>query len=235
VAAVEIPLPGEIKMKIVYSIFILLVCFVSPEANAQEAAKKFNYSLLLNISVLEINLDPSEDLETVAHDRARVAALLAEGKGRKIAITQMHVRPGETSRFRIGNKVPIQVGSFPSFNRPAERNVAPGQFYSEPAPTIQYEEIGLLIEALPEMISEDVVDIHLKVEIKDIDRSTGTLTPSIPLKFLNSRALLRLNESVALLGVNGSWLSPGRDIKPPQPDAGATPNLVVLLTVRKAD
>lgn len=215
-------------MKTACSILLLLVSLASPAARAQEAAKKTAYPLLLNISILEIDLDPSEDLEAVARDRSRVAGLLKEGKARKVAITQMHVRAGEASSFRIGNKVPIQVGSFPAFNSSADRNAAS-------APTIQYEEVGLLIEAMPEILTEDMVNVHLKIEIKEIDRSTGRLTPSIPLKLLQSSALVRLNERVALLGVNGSWLKPGQDAAAAPSGAGDASNLVVLLTVRRTD
>ncbi|HKG20673.1 MAG TPA: hypothetical protein VKC34_02140 [Blastocatellia bacterium] len=69
-------------MQKIYSILILLVCLASPVARAQEPARKPASPLLLNLSILEIDLAPSEDLQSAVRDQARVNGLMAGGKAR---------------------------------------------------------------------------------------------------------------------------------------------------------
>jgi Bacterial type II and III secretion system protein len=221
-------------VKKIYSILILLVCLTPHAARAQEPSGKIDYPLQLDMMFVEIDSALPDDTAALAQDKERLRSLMSEGKARVISRTQMHTRAGKSVSYRTGMKVPIQVSALPFADRAGQRNVRPDQPFGAFAPVIQYEEVGLFLEAHTVVASGGLVDITLRVEIKDVDRSTGNLTPSFAIRYLNEFARLRLNEQTMLLGASGSRLLPVVETSG-APPMKAPFDFVVLLTVRKVE
>jgi hypothetical protein len=233
-------------LKKTYSILMLLVCLGSSvqaqSVQAQEALKVSDYPLELEMIIVEIDSEQPDDPAAIANDRERLRKLLAEGKARLISSTRLHTRAGKPVSFRNGLKIPIQVGALPTASFAAEpransssQNVRSDRPFAAFSPIIQYEEIGLLIEAHPTILSDELIDVNLRVEIKDLDRSTGNLTPSFAIKYLNEYARLRLNEQVILLGASGNRAKSIAEIAAAPPGSGNSFNFVVLLTARRIE
>ncbi|HYP25520.1 MAG TPA: hypothetical protein VE262_02280 [Blastocatellia bacterium] len=226
-------------MKKTCSILILLVCLAPYAVRAQEPPRKTDQPLQLDIMFVEIDSALSDDPAALAQDKERLRRLMSEGKARVVSRTQMHTRAGKPASYRTGMKLPIHVAALPvadlqeSGPRGGQQNVRPDQPLGAFTPVIQYEEVGLFLEAHPAITPDGLVDITLTVEIKGVDRSTGRLTPSFAIRRLNEFARLRLNEQTLLLGASGNRPMPETSGAPP--DVKAPSDFVVLLTVRKVE
>src|SRR4029079_145472 len=99
------------------------------------------------------------------------------GKAKLLASTQVHVIDGESNTVRIGQRVPIQTASLPTFGNVSDssRNRANNQAgvadftgglnnaFGVGIPQIQYENVGLNIDVKP-TVFEDEVQMTLKIE-----------------------------------------------------------------------
>ncbi|HTG16792.1 MAG TPA: secretin N-terminal domain-containing protein, partial [Blastocatellia bacterium] len=80
-----------------------------------------------------------------------ISAFQSKGKGKLLASTQIHVLDNEQNAVRIGQRVPIQTASLPTFYNPSPGGTGnpPGQtggvnnVFGTGIPQIQYENVGL--------------------------------------------------------------------------------------------
>jgi Flp pilus assembly secretin CpaC len=240
-----------------YSIAIALVCLLAAPASAQEAkpvTRPVERTIVLDISMVEVNLNRTEDLEKIAKDKTRLDALIAEGKARPVASLQMRTRSGEQATARIGQRVPIQTGSLPIYNAPADRqrrssNQQPGAdpnevmvtntgaFSGAGMPQIQYENTGLNIDAAPSIVANDLVEVRLKIEMTGLDKSTGNFTPTFIQRTVSDIVRVRQGESTLLMGLvqhEALWPSQTQSSRT-QPADQPRGSFVVLLTARVLD
>lgn len=139
------------------------------------------------------------------------------GKAKLLASTQVHILDREQQSIRIGQRVPIQTATLPTFNVPTERqqrqaqqqtgvNAADqflgiGGFGGVGIPQIQYENVGLNIDMTPE-VYEDDVQMKMKIESTSVDTSTGKLTPSFNQRTMNSVARIKDGQTTLVAGVS---------------------------------
>lgn len=138
------------------------------------------------------------------------------GKAKLLASTQVHVLDNEQNTVRIGQRVPIQTASLPSYNTPAvttpgtggttgnlNPNSGLGGVFGVGIPQIQYENVGLNIDITPN-VYEDDVQMKMKIESTSIDGSTSTLTPTFLQRQMSSVARVRDGQTTMVAGVSQS-------------------------------
>jgi general secretion pathway protein D len=144
------------------------------------------------------------------------------GKAKLLASTQVHVIDGESNTVRIGQRVPIQTASLPTFGNVSDssRNRANNQAgvadftgglnnaFGVGIPQIQYENVGLNIDVKP-TVFEDEVQMTLKIESTSVDQSTGVLTPSFNQRTMNSVARVKDGQNTLVAGVSQNIESKG--------------------------
>jgi general secretion pathway protein D len=140
-----------------------------------------------------------------------------KGKAKLLASTQVHILDREQQSIRIGQRVPIQTATLPTFNVPTDRQqrqaqqqtgvsaadqfLGLGGFGGVGIPQIQYENVGLNIDMTPE-VYEDDVQMKMKIESTSVDTSTGKLTPSFNQRTMNSVARIKDGQTTLVAGVS---------------------------------
>ena len=240
----------------VYSIATVLVCLLAASTSAQEprpVTRPAERTIIIDISMVEVNLNRTEDLERLAKDKARLDSLIAEGKARPVASLQMRTRSGEMATARIGQRVPIQTGTLPTYNAPADRQrriqnqqsgADPGDamvtstgVFSGGMPQIQYENTGLQVDASPNIVANDQIEIRLKLEMTGVDKSTGNFTPTFIQRNVSDVVRVRQGETALLMGLvqhEALWPSQAQSPRAQLTDQSRG-SFVVLLTARVLD
>jgi general secretion pathway protein D len=140
-----------------------------------------------------------------------------KGKAKLLASTQVHVIDTEQHTIRIGQRVPIQTATLPSFNVPTERQQRRaeqqtglnqndlfqgiGGFGGVGIPQIQYENVGLNIDMTPN-VYEDEVQMKMKIESTSVDTSSGKLTPTFNQRTMSSVARIKDGQTTMIAGVS---------------------------------
>jgi general secretion pathway protein D len=140
-----------------------------------------------------------------------------KGKAKLLASTQVHVLDNEANAVRIGQRVPIQTASLPSY-----QNVSPqtakqaanqagigqndlslglGGAFGVGIPQIQYENVGLNLDITPN-VYEDDVQMKMKIETTSVDSSTGKFTPTFNQRTMTSVARVKDGQTTMVAGVS---------------------------------
>jgi len=146
------------------------------------------------------------------------------GKAKLLASTQVHVLDAEQNSVNIGQRVPIQTASLPTFtnvtdttrNRGTEQaGLSANQFttglggaFGVGIPQIQYENVGLNIDLTPN-VYEDEVQMKMKISTTSVDSSTGILTPTFNQRTLTSVARVKDGQPTLVAGVSSNEESKG--------------------------
>jgi general secretion pathway protein D len=140
-----------------------------------------------------------------------------KGKAKLLASTQVHVLDDQDQSIRIGQRVPIQTASLPTYNNASPVVAAAGnqqngtplnnQFvgvngaFAAGIPQIQYENVGLNIDMKPKVF-EDEIEMKMKIESTSLDRSTGNFTPSFNQRTMNTMARVKDGQTTMVAGVS---------------------------------
>lgn len=138
-----------------------------------------------------------------------------KGKAKLLASTQVHVLDNEANAVRIGQRVPIQTASLPSYSPVSNTNntgkgnnlnqsdlsLGLNNAFGYGVPQIQYENVGLNIDITPN-VYEDDVQMKMKIETTSVDSSTGKLTPSFNQRTMTSVARVKDGQTTLVAGVS---------------------------------
>ena len=140
-----------------------------------------------------------------------------KGKARLLASTQVHVLDNEANAVRIGQRVPIQTASLPSYtnvsNQTAKQaanqagvglndlSLGLGGAFGVGIPQIQYENVGLNLDITPN-VYEDDVQMKMKIETTSVDSSTGKFTPTFNQRTMTSVARVKDGQTTLVAGVS---------------------------------
>lgn len=140
-----------------------------------------------------------------------------KGKAKLLASTQIHVLDNEANTVRIGQRVPIQTASLPSYGTPSNQSlkqaanqsgVSPndinfglGNAFGVGIPQIQYENVGLNLDITPN-VYEDDVQMKMKIETTSVDSSTGKFTPTFNQRTMSSVARVKDGQTTMVAGVS---------------------------------
>lgn len=138
-----------------------------------------------------------------------------KGKAKLLASTQIHMLDNEQNAVRIGQRVPIQTASLPSYSSftptttPGQgtnpnqtgQNLGLNNAFGYGVPQIQYENVGLNIDVTPK-VYEDDVEMKMKIETTSVDGSAGNLTPTFNQRTMTSVARVRDGQTTLVAGVS---------------------------------
>jgi hypothetical protein len=238
-----------------YSIAMALMCLLAASATAQEpkpATQPSEQTIVLDISMVEVNLNSMEELEKIAKEKTRLDSLIAEGKARPVASLQMRARSREQATARVGQRVPIQTATLPTYTAPTDRQkriggqpsvtdsgdvmvANSGVFPGAGIPQIQYENTGLNVDALPSIVANGEIEVRLKIEMTGLDRSTGNLTPTFIQRNVSDIVRVKRGETALLMGlVQHEALWPSQSSRAQGTDQSRG-SFIVLLTARVVD
>jgi general secretion pathway protein D len=140
-----------------------------------------------------------------------------KGKARLLASTQVHVLDNEANAVRIGQRVPIQTASLPSYGNPSNQslkqaanqsgvsqsdiNFGLGNAFGVGIPQIQYENVGLNLDITPNVFEDDV-QMKMKIETTSVDSSTGKFTPTFNQRTMTSVARVKDGQTTMVAGVS---------------------------------
>jgi general secretion pathway protein D len=140
-----------------------------------------------------------------------------KGKAKLLASTQVHVLDDQDQSIRIGQRVPIQTATLPSFSNvtpqtqrqgavqnglnPADQLLGLNGAFGAGIPQIQYENVGLNIDMKPKVF-EDEVEMKMKIDSTSLDRSTGTFTPSFNQRTMTTMARVKDGQTTMVAGVS---------------------------------
>jgi general secretion pathway protein D len=140
-----------------------------------------------------------------------------KGKAKLLASTQVHVLDDQDQSIRIGQRVPIQTATLPSYSNvstaqqkqgaaqnginAADQLLGLGGAFGAGIPQIQYENVGLNIDMKPNVF-EDEVQMKMKIDSTSLDRSTGTFTPSFNQRTMTTMARVKDGQTTMVAGVS---------------------------------
>lgn len=179
----------------------VLVCFTWICARAQNtaatnASKPAKPTVEMTIKVIE--LTDAESTQRLSEDQRELSKLLSEKKARIASEVRLTARSNERASIRQGQRVPIQIATLPTVGeagRGYSSSVIPA---AVAVPQIQYENVGLSAEAIPEIESDGSVFVRVNFELSSIEGNASSLTPVFLSRILNSGVTLRPGQTTIL-------------------------------------
>ncbi|HEX4946693.1 MAG TPA: cohesin domain-containing protein [Blastocatellia bacterium] len=144
-----------------------------------------------------------------------LSLLQSKGQSRLLANSQIHALDGEQNQTKVGRSVPVRIGStfIPSYptapNNPvgavagAVQGMLGGGGLNSGFDSIQYRDVGLVIDVTPTITKEGFVQIKMKLESSSVEAS-GTdisLTPSFTQRTLTTVARVMNGKTAVVAGI----------------------------------
>jgi type II secretory pathway component GspD/PulD (secretin) len=197
--------------KSLLGVIVFVCCFASTAFSQQSSSSSIESSIILDVKIIEVSARTIEEIEKLSQDKNKVNQLVAEGKIKIAASVQIKTLSGEANNIRLGQRVPMpKVESSGS--------------------QVQYENTGLNFEVLPKIISNNLIEVKLRLEMTGV--VTGKNSTFIQ-RTMSQAIRLKPNEATLLTGFTQNeplW------VKQTEPGKSADDlpqgNFFVLLTAR---
>jgi general secretion pathway protein D len=150
-----------------------------------------------------------------------LSLLQSKGNSKLLYKTQIHVLDGGSNSVKVGKRVPVRLGStFPSGGfinnggNTGQGGVAGavngalngfnGGFggFGGGIDSIQYQDVGLVIKAQPQITNEGYVEVKMEFETSDVQAGSDPLNPTFTQRSLNTVARIQDNVTSIVAGVN---------------------------------
>ena len=142
-----------------------------------------------------------------------LSLLQTKGQSRLLANTQVHALDGEQNQTKVGRSVPVRLGStyLPGYAA-ATPNANPataaisgllGGGLNSGFDSIQYRDVGLIIDVTPTISKEGYVQIKMKLESTSVEASglDLSLTPSFTQRSLVTVARVMAGKTAVVAGI----------------------------------
>ncbi len=136
-----------------------------------------------------------------------LSLLKSKSNSKLLASTQIHALDGEQNQTKVGRSVPVRIGStfVPGFSTPtgATGTTTTSTLGSGSFDSIQYRDVGLIIDVTPTVNNEGWVQIKMKLESSSVESAAaGTnLTPSFSQRALTTIARVMDGRTAIVAGV----------------------------------
>jgi general secretion pathway protein D len=144
-----------------------------------------------------------------------LSLLQTKGHSRLLANTQVHALDGEQNQTKVGRSVPVRLGStfVPGYATPAPTTGANpasaavagllGGGFNSGFDSIQYRDVGLVIDVTPTISKEGYVQIKMKLESTSVEASglDLNLTPSFSQRSLVTVARVLAGKTAVVAGI----------------------------------
>lgn len=195
-------------MKKTYASLWIFVCLFAVPASAQDpGAAPVQKNIVFEIKIVDTDARTLEAMEEIAKDQNRLNQMISEGKAKLVAGTKVVALFNELTSMRIGQRVPIQTASLPTFQPPGTNNTnnqTTQQAVGVPQvahgiPQIQYENTGFNLNFEPRLKRDGTIDLIFKIELTLVSVDTGRLTPTFITRNLASAIKLKQNQPPIIL------------------------------------
>jgi hypothetical protein len=113
----------------------------------------------------------------------------------------LHAEHGDAANFRIGTRYPIMNASFaPIYSSSAIDKVLQNQTYIPPVPSFNYEDLGILLKATPEIRLHDVA-LQFEMEIRSLGSTSVNGIPIINNRQYSGAISARDGEPIVIAGL----------------------------------
>jgi Flp pilus assembly secretin CpaC len=230
-------------MKKIYAGLWIFVCLFAVPARAQDSGSaQLPKNIVFELKIVDTEARTTEAIEEIARDQNRLNQMLSEGKAKLIAGTKVYALLNEKTSMRIGQRVPIQTASLPTYQPPRLQNTT-GQ-NSQPAagvpqatpgiPQIQYEHTGFNLDFEPRLTRDGTINLVLRIECTVLNTDSGRLTPTFVTRTLSSVVKIKQNQPPIILEMfQNDFLAPSSA----SPVAANTlrGNFFILLSAKSVD
>ena len=132
-----------------------------------------------------------------------LSLLQSKGNSRLLASTQIHALDGEQNQTKVGRSVPVRLGStfVPGISSPG--GASGGLMGGGAFDSIQYRDVGLVIDVTPTVSNEGYVQLRMRLESTNVEASgaDSTLTPSFTQRSLSTIARVVDNKTAVVAGI----------------------------------
>ena len=132
-----------------------------------------------------------------------LSLLQSKGNSRLLASTQIHALDGEQNQTKVGRSVPVRLGSTFVPGVSGGQNAAGGLLGGGAFDSIQYRDVGLVIDVTPTVSNEGYVQLRMRLESTNVEASgaDSTLTPSFTQRSLSTIARVVDNKTAVVAGI----------------------------------
>ncbi len=141
-----------------------------------------------------------------------LSLLQSRGRSKLLASTQIHALDGEQNQTKVGRSVPVRIGTnyIPGYVAQAAGATAAttganllGAASSGAFDSIQYKDVGLVIDVIPTITKDGYVQIKMKLESTSVEASGAdlTLTPSFTQRSLTTIARIQDGQTAVVAGI----------------------------------
>lgn len=174
---------------------VVCLCATASAQDQRPTTQSAERTVIMDISVVEVKADRIDELERIVREKGRLDSMIEQGIARPTASLQLRARSGQEASTRVGQRVPIQAAALPA-QRGDQAHIVGAAI-----PTVQYENTGIVVNALPKILSGGQIEVSLRLELTALDQSTGSLTPTFLQRSLNDLVRVREGETAILLAV----------------------------------
>jgi type II secretory pathway component GspD/PulD (secretin) len=230
-------------MKKIYARVWIVVCLCAVTASAQDSTSApAQKNIAFEIKIVDTDARTLEAMEEIAKDQNRLNQMISEGKAKLVASTKVYALFNERTFMRIGQRVPIQTATLPTFQPPGSNSannqtplpaVGAGQL-AQGIPQIQYENTGFNLEFEPRVKRDGTIDLVYKIELTIVSTDTGRLTPTFINRNLMSSIKIKQQQPPIILDMfQNEFLS----LPSAQPNPANTlrGNFFILLSAKVID
>ena len=109
---------------------------------------------------------------------------------------------GKDATFKVGSRYPVLNATFaPLANSPAIAGVLQNQSYAAPFPSVNYEDLGLMLKAKPTVHHNSDVRLELTVQFRALGTGTVNSVPIINQREYTGGIILKDGEPAAIAGL----------------------------------
>jgi hypothetical protein len=159
---------------------------------------------VVDLTIVDIVPESFGDLERAARDQASLKKLIDQGKARLVTTLQLRARSAATATARVGHRVPV------------------------PVQNLQYENVGLNVEATPRIFS-DYIEVRLRLEMSATNNGSP---PTFLHRQLDNTLRVTPGSPVVAFGLANSYGFTFSDAPPKPGSPFASGSFAVILSAR---
>jgi general secretion pathway protein D len=135
-------------------------------------------------------------------DHLAASLTMNESSVRSLEHVTLRASQEKEATFKLGSRYPILNGSFaPVFNNAAISQVLGNQSFAAPFPSVNYEDIGLLLKAKPVVHNNSDVALDLQVQFRTLGTTHNNGIPDILNREYKGGILLKEGQPAVVAGM----------------------------------
>jgi hypothetical protein len=196
--------------RILFGAVLLLCLWVNTARSQQPAPDTDTRTITIDIKVIETASRNIEEIDKLVKDKPRLTQMLANNSAKLVVNTQIITISDRSNFLRLGQRVPVQ------------RTGGSGT-------QIQHESTGLNIEVHPRLVSGNLIEVSLKLEMNGV---IGDTNPSAIQRSFTNIVMLKAGETSMPMGFTQNDTLWPRSLEQGKADDAIRGNFFVLVTAK---